>query len=277
MPSIGKWAPAGLALGVSLSALLRTVGHGIEYSLIPAGSWTGWLFGLLLGLCLAMAGFQPETEAMHKGGRRTLPILGIYFVLTLVYFSFSAPAVIARWTEGNYTLIVAAVSLFSIAWAWILTSQYRILNKVTPRILLAWNLLFTLCLTLTLLAQRVSFPPTLDSPPVVVGALTILQMIPLGLMLVLFPVVARSRDRVPKGLRNLMPKPGDGKDSKTYGLTPRELEMVAAIVSGCTNKEIAQRYSLSEQTVKHHLTSIFDKLGVSTRLELALFACSFVA
>ncbi|MBI3405056.1 MAG: response regulator transcription factor, partial [Acidobacteria bacterium] len=73
-------------------------------------------------------------------------------------------------------------------------------------------------------------------------------------------------------LRNLMPKPGDGAESKTYGLTPRELEMVAAIVSGCTNKEIAQRYSLSEQTVKHHLTSIFDKLGVSTRLELALFA-----
>jgi DNA-binding NarL/FixJ family response regulator len=73
-------------------------------------------------------------------------------------------------------------------------------------------------------------------------------------------------------LRNLMPKLGEGKELKAYGLTPREMEMVAAIVSGCTNKEIAQRYSLSEQTVKHHLTSIFDKLGVSTRLELALFA-----
>jgi two-component system, NarL family, nitrate/nitrite response regulator NarL len=73
-------------------------------------------------------------------------------------------------------------------------------------------------------------------------------------------------------LRQLMPKPSEVKESKSYNLTPRELEMVAAIVSGCTNKEIAQRYSLSEQTVKHHLTSIFDKLGVSTRLELALFA-----
>jgi two-component system, NarL family, nitrate/nitrite response regulator NarL len=60
--------------------------------------------------------------------------------------------------------------------------------------------------------------------------------------------------------------------SKKFGLTARELEIAAAIVSGFTNKDIAQRFSISEQTVKHHLTNIFDKLGVSNRLELALFA-----
>jgi DNA-binding NarL/FixJ family response regulator len=43
-------------------------------------------------------------------------------------------------------------------------------------------------------------------------------------------------------------------------------------VSGCSNKEIATQYSISEQTVKHHITSIFDKLGVYNRLELTLFA-----
>ena len=43
-------------------------------------------------------------------------------------------------------------------------------------------------------------------------------------------------------------------------------------VTYCSNKEIAEKFSLSEDTVKHHLTSIFDKLGVSNRLELALFA-----
>ncbi len=59
---------------------------------------------------------------------------------------------------------------------------------------------------------------------------------------------------------------------KRFGLTSRELEVVAAIVSGYTNKDIAQKFSISEQTVKHHLTSIFDKLGVANRLELALFA-----
>src|SRR5436309_1065861 len=45
-----------------------------------------------------------------------------------------------------------------------------------------------------------------------------------------------------------------------------------AIVAGYSNRDIAQKFSISEQTVKHHLTNTFDKLGVSTRLELALFA-----
>ncbi len=72
-------------------------------------------------------------------------------------------------------------------------------------------------------------------------------------------------------LRNRAPAE-DLRRRKKYGLTNREVEIVAAIVDGCTNKEIAQKFSLSEDTVKHHLTSIFDKMGVSSRLELALMA-----
>jgi DNA-binding NarL/FixJ family response regulator len=58
----------------------------------------------------------------------------------------------------------------------------------------------------------------------------------------------------------------------SYGLTRREMQMVAAIVEGSSNREIAQKFNVREDTVKHHLTSIFSKLGVSTRLELAVFA-----
>jgi two-component system nitrate/nitrite response regulator NarL len=61
---------------------------------------------------------------------------------------------------------------------------------------------------------------------------------------------------------------------RRFGLTPRESEIVSAVTGGFTNKEVAQRISLSEETVKHHLTKIFSKLGVSNRLELALFAVS---
>jgi two-component system nitrate/nitrite response regulator NarL len=57
-----------------------------------------------------------------------------------------------------------------------------------------------------------------------------------------------------------------------YRLTPRELEIIAAVVAGFANKEIAQYFKISEDTVKHHLSNIFDKVGVSSRLELALFA-----
>lgn len=60
--------------------------------------------------------------------------------------------------------------------------------------------------------------------------------------------------------------------AERYGLTRREMQMVAAIVEGSSNREIAQKFNVREDTVKHHLTSIFSKLEVSTRLELALFA-----
>lgn len=72
-------------------------------------------------------------------------------------------------------------------------------------------------------------------------------------------------------LRGLVASGGD-KPDKNFGLTRRELEIVSTIVAGYTNRDIAQKFSLSEDTVKHHLTHIFDKLGVSSRLELAMFA-----
>jgi DNA-binding NarL/FixJ family response regulator len=59
---------------------------------------------------------------------------------------------------------------------------------------------------------------------------------------------------------------------RPFGLTPRELEIVRLVAAGMSNKDVAERCSLREDTVKHHLSSIFDKTGVSTRLELALFA-----
>ena len=55
-------------------------------------------------------------------------------------------------------------------------------------------------------------------------------------------------------------------------LTERELEIIEAVVEGGTNKEIATQLKLSVQTVKHHLTNIFNKTGSSSRLELALYA-----
>lgn len=58
----------------------------------------------------------------------------------------------------------------------------------------------------------------------------------------------------------------------TFGLTPRELDVVRNVVQGGTNKDIATSLGISEETVKRHLTNAFDKTGVSSRLELALFA-----
>ncbi len=73
-------------------------------------------------------------------------------------------------------------------------------------------------------------------------------------------------------LRSLMQSTNEEAKQKKFGLTPRELEIVSAVVAGYANREIAEYFKISEDTVKHHLSNIFDKLGVSTRLELALFA-----
>jgi two-component system, NarL family, nitrate/nitrite response regulator NarL len=76
-----------------------------------------------------------------------------------------------------------------------------------------------------------------------------------------------------QALRRLPPAATTGKERRTLGLTGRELEVVATVVDGhYTSKDIAQTLSISEHTVKTHLTNIFDKLGLSTRLELVLFA-----
>ncbi len=83
------------------------------------------------------------------------------------------------------------------------------------------------------------------------------------------------RENVCELVRELQrhPRVSNGDEqARPWRLTPRESQIVAAIVAGYTNRDIAQKYSLSEHTVKHHLTNIFDKLGVSNRLELALFA-----
>jgi len=55
-------------------------------------------------------------------------------------------------------------------------------------------------------------------------------------------------------------------------LSNREREIVALVAQGYKNKEMAEKMFISEQTVKNHLHNIFDKLGVSDRLELALYA-----
>jgi DNA-binding NarL/FixJ family response regulator len=55
-----------------------------------------------------------------------------------------------------------------------------------------------------------------------------------------------------------------------FGLTPRETEIAGKIAAGLSNKEVGRQFLISERTVKHHLTNIFTKMGVSSRLELAV-------
>jgi DNA-binding NarL/FixJ family response regulator len=64
------------------------------------------------------------------------------------------------------------------------------------------------------------------------------------------------------------------EEAETYrfGLTRREAQIIGALVDGQTNKDIASTLGISAATVKHHLTNVYDKLGVYNRVELVLFA-----
>ena len=81
--------------------------------------------------------------------------------------------------------------------------------------------------------------------------------------------------RVARGERMTQRPPsseGDGVGRRVRErLSHRELQIVGYIVRGCKNREIADELGTKEQVVKNHLRSIYDKVGVSDRLELALF------
>ena len=65
--------------------------------------------------------------------------------------------------------------------------------------------------------------------------------------------------------------PDDSGESGNSGLTSRQLDVARLVGEGANNKEIARRLGITDRTVKAHLTTIFEKLGVTDRLQLALY------
>ena len=63
-----------------------------------------------------------------------------------------------------------------------------------------------------------------------------------------------------------------GAGGKDFGLTRREKQVIVFVVAGYTKKDIAQKLGVSTQTIKQDVANIFDKLAVSNRLQLLLFA-----
>jgi DNA-binding NarL/FixJ family response regulator len=87
-----------------------------------------------------------------------------------------------------------------------------------------------------------------------------------------FWVCHESVSNLVQALLEFEPRPAAAPNRQKFALSEPETEVLALIVSGYTNQGIAKKLAISEHTVKHHLTNIFDKLGVSNRLELVLFS-----
>jgi len=80
-----------------------------------------------------------------------------------------------------------------------------------------------------------------------------------------------ANDEAPPVMHSMPVAPAT-RERERSPLSQREREIVALVAQGFKNKEMAEKMFISEQTVKNHLHNIFDKLGVSDRLELALYA-----
>lgn len=179
----------GLALAVGLSVLLRTLNFTLDLSLTRDYGWIGWVLGATLGLTLSQYRWDSASEQQKSGKGITSAAIGVVGVLTLYFFMLSSPGVIARWTEGNYQLIIGSVSFFSLLWLYFSLTKSKWLLELGSGWLLLWNLIFTLSVVGTILAHTVSFPGEPGSSYVVVASPNLYQQIPLWIMLITFPVI----------------------------------------------------------------------------------------
>ncbi|MBS2940264.1 response regulator transcription factor [Nocardioides sp. J2M5] len=85
--------------------------------------------------------------------------------------------------------------------------------------------------------------------------------------------VARGESPIdPRAARRLLAARADAAPDPTAGLSPREAEVLRLVVQGLLNKQIAQRLGVTERTVKAHLTSAYQRIGVADRTQAALWA-----
>ena len=197
-----EWG-AGLAFAVLLSAFLRALGSGSDLSLVRPFHWVGWILALLALVCLAVVQrtqpTQPAPEAAVQAapgaGRTLLMALGLMGVLVLLYFAFTSPTVIARWTEGSYQAIVAVLTLAMACYVAVRLLRPAVVQRVGRGWLIVLNLLFVAALVGTIAVHQVPFPAApggfpLGAPPVgLVGDLL------LYLALVLSPIVVIDAER----------------------------------------------------------------------------------
>lgn len=205
---------AGLALALVFSIFLRTANSGIDLSLSAPNEYQGFVFGALLLWSLSRVDWRVGLERPRQKNGLALPLLGIFLIFILAYFAFSAPAVIARWTGASYTLIVSLISLLSAAWAWLALCRpqpFEALARArSPRALLViWNLAFAAALVWTIAAQGVAFPKTAEEAMIVSGVPGWWQILPLVLMLLLFPVLFADLRVFSDRIRQQTPSPAD--------------------------------------------------------------------
>lgn len=157
----------------------------IAVAFVAAIEWNNWRH----------TSFAPlvKPAATSTFSQTSLHFLGLASVLVLIYFSFSNPAVIARWTGADYLFIVgicaAAITVFLI-WFFYPSARFHQLSR---SLLVGWNALFLVCLVGTILPYQIAFPLDPGSAagvyPLAEPAAGSIASVALTLLLLLHPIL----------------------------------------------------------------------------------------
>ena len=193
VPFIGS----GLALAVSVSITLHSLGAGIDPSTSKATAWIGWLLVIvtipLLHQTLrlnAQQGAPYDAGKKASTGKIIMLSLGMTASITLLYFSFIAPHVILRWAgEENsllfFVILASSLTIFSL----LLLLRDSFAALTTRGKLFGLVLLFAIVLELTIFPHQLHFPANPQSYPVYQPTLSLLARLPLFLLPVFLPSV----------------------------------------------------------------------------------------
>ncbi len=180
-----------LAFATALSVLLRTAGFGIDYSMTIPGAWLGGVLAAGLPGFYSVYRHYCVENNRENSSRSFSSSFGFILILSLLFFSFSAPSVVARWVEGNYALTVIPVSLLTCAYSALALLRPGWMETVLQKKNLpaAVNVFFTLAMLSMFLVHRVNFPGSPEAPAIPVTPSSFLGQIPLLLTLLSSPIL----------------------------------------------------------------------------------------
>ena len=195
----------GLSLALAASVLLRTLNFTIDLSTHGWGQAIGWILAVIGVFMLAgfskkvqdVASPDPQPRVDASAGApprlRKRSLAGITFglasILFFVSFVFSSPVVLSRWTESSYVAVVSAVALMTALFALIMLYRPNLIGRLTPKVVLIWNLIFVALFVLTVYVNQIPFPDISATYPIIVPTTSFLLHIPLYLMIAAFPII----------------------------------------------------------------------------------------
>ncbi|MCG3227105.1 MAG: endonuclease/exonuclease/phosphatase family protein [Candidatus Heimdallarchaeota archaeon] len=211
-----------LAIAVAVSVLFRTVNSTLDLSIYRWYQIIGWLLGIVASLMLVGMLLKGETDVQKESseekspasfGKILLLTLGLSSVFVIIWFTFMSPTSISRWTEGNYIGIVIGVSVMTVLFIVGMLVKPDLMNMLKSWMLWAWNGVFALTLTLTVLVHQkipsygIFFPDEVAAYPIIAAPTTWVYHIPLVLMIILSPIIYIDFILLSRELLKIKPKP----------------------------------------------------------------------